>query len=267
MGRVAVIGDVGGYVGQLRHALGQLGVTESSWPDDLHVIQLGDLFGGRADAEVARLVDPHLRAGRWTQLIGNWELEAVGGVAIGRAGRTVHPDAVAAFRCWHRAGLVRSAAAVTSASGVVGVVTHAGISRGFWKNDLYSEHDPRLVVERLNAMRFDDVARPGSMFGKPDEPAPGPIWSSQAETWRDWVECPFPQVHGHTTAWSSTLGWSDHLPEEMRARARVDRGHVVFTPSAGSPPIVGIDPGLWDRSVAGSLRPLVFQTPDRTDED
>lgn len=98
MRRVAVIGDVGGYVGHLRHALGQLGVTDSVWPDDLHVIQVGDLFGGRADVEVAELVGPHLRAGRWAQLIGNWELEAVGGVAIGRAGRTVRPDAVAEFK-------------------------------------------------------------------------------------------------------------------------------------------------------------------------
>ena len=175
MGRVAVIGDVGGYVAHLRYALGQLGVTDTVWPDDLHVIQVGDLFGGRSDVEVAELVAPHLRTGRWTQLIGNWELEAVGGVAIGRAGRTVQPGAAAEFRCWHRDGLIRRAAAVTSSSGAVGVVTHAGISRGFWKNDLRSEPDARLVAERLNTMRLDDVARPGSMFGRPDEPAPGPI--------------------------------------------------------------------------------------------
>jgi hypothetical protein len=125
-------------------------------------------------------------------------------------------------------------------------VTHVGIARGFWKNDLRSEPDVRLVVERLNTMRLD-------------EPAPGPIWSSEAETWRDWVECPFPQVHGHTTAWRSTLGWSNLLPGEMRDRAKVDRGHVIFTPSPGSSPIIGIDPGLWDRSVAGALRPLIFR--------
>lgn len=78
---------------------------------------------------------------------GNWELEAVGGVAIGRAGRTVHPDAVAEFRCWHRDGLVRRAASVTSSMGSVGVVTHAGISRGFWRNDLRSEPDAHAAEE------------------------------------------------------------------------------------------------------------------------
>jgi len=33
MSRVAVIGDVGGYVRHLRHALGRLCVTDSVWPD------------------------------------------------------------------------------------------------------------------------------------------------------------------------------------------------------------------------------------------
>lgn len=91
------------------------------------------------------------------------------------------------------------------------------------------------------------------MSGRPDEPTPGPIWSSTAGTLRDWIECPFPHVHGHTSAWSPTLGWSDRVPEALRERAGVDRGHVVLTPSLGSPPIVGIDPGLWGRSVAGTL--------------
>lgn len=265
--RTAVIGDVGGYVAHLRHALGQLGVTDSTWPDDLHVIQVGDLFGGRADVEVAQLVGPHLRAGCWTQLIGNWELEAVGGVAIGRDGRTVHPDAVAEFRRWHRDGLVRRASTVTASSGTVGVVTHAGISRGFWKNDLRCEPDAHRAVEMIETMRFDDVARPGSMFGRPAEPAPGPIWSNETEAWRAWVECPFPQIHGHTTAWRSTLGWSAYLPIEFRDRCRIDRGHVIFTPSPGSPPIIGIDPGLWDRSPVGALRPLVFAAGVGVDQD
>ena len=54
---------------------------------------------------------------------------------------------------------------------------------------------------------------------------------------------------------------SDFLPENLRCRARADRGHVIFTPSPGSPPIIGVDPGLWDHSVAGALRPLVLRSP------
>jgi len=130
MGRVAVIGDVGDYVAHLRHALGQLDVTDSVWPDDLHVVQVGDLFGGRSDVEVAEVVGPHLRAGRWTQLIGNWELEAVGGVAIGRADRAVQPGAIAEFRRWHRYRLTRRAARKPAGSCTVSVwVISPSVSR------------------------------------------------------------------------------------------------------------------------------------------
>ena len=261
---MAVIGDVGGFVNHLQHALESLGVRDDCWPDDLHVIQVGDLFGGRADCDVARLVAPHLAAGRWTQLVGNWELGAVGGIPIGKAGRSPDPQAIAEFSAWHRDGLVQRAATVTSSKGATGVVTHAGISYGFWMQDLLGEPDPFRVVGALNSMPLDQLARPGAMLGFEGEPAPGPIWSSANETWREWRVCPWPQIHGHTTAWRPKLGWAPWIPEEIRRRCVVDRLHATFTPSEGSPPIIGIDPGLWDRSVVGELRPLVFTTADRS---
>jgi hypothetical protein len=256
--RVAVIGDVGGYVNHLQHALAALGVRDGLWPEGLHIIQLGDLFGGRADIEVAQLVRPHVIAGRWTQLIGNWELEAVGGIVIHRNGHSPHPDAIAEFRGWHRLGLVYRAATVTASSGTTGIVTHAGISHRFWIKDLNRECDPHEVAARLNQMPLDQVARPGSMLGRPNEPAPGTIWSSETETWGQWSLCPWPQIHGHTTAWRPGLGWSHFMPSELRDRCSIDRGHVTFTPSPASPSIISIDPGLWARSTLGRLRPLVF---------
>ncbi len=258
--RIAVIGDVGGFPRHLRHAFGSLGVTDDAWPADLHVIQVGDLFGGRADLDVARLVAPHIAAGHWTQLVGNWELFAVGGPMVGRAGRQAHPRALAEFAAWFQDGLVQRAATVTSSTGVTGVVTHAGVGRAFCEHDLAGEPDPFRVVGRLNSMPIEQVARPGSMCGAHEESAPGPIWASEAEVYRDWTVCPWPQIHGHTTAWQPTLGWSKYLPHHLRDRCTIDRGHVTFTPTDGSPPIIGIDPALWDRSPVGALRPLVFTT-------
>jgi len=261
--RVAVIGDVGGYVSHLEHALGSLGVTSSTWPDDLEVIQLGDLFGGRDDIAVAELVGPHLAAGRWTQLVGNWELEAVGGPQVFNAkGRTADPDALQTFARWADNGAVRWATTVTSAKGAVGVVTHAGISHGFWSRDLAGCRDPVQVVERINSMPLDQVARPGEMCGRPTERAPGPVWASCAELWASWTVSPFAQIHGHTSSWNAWKNqWNTRTPPEALDRARHDRGHVTFRPSSTSPPIVGIDPGLWDRSRPGALRPLVFASP------
>lgn len=92
----AVIGDVGGHVGHLVDCLSALGVRDGVWPDGLHVVQVGDLFGGGdGDVEVARLVQPLLYAGLWTQLVGNWELAAVGGPEVSAGdGRRAHPDAM-----------------------------------------------------------------------------------------------------------------------------------------------------------------------------
>ena len=258
--RVAVIGDVGGYVEHLRRALGSLGVTDDAWPADLHVVQVGDLFGGRADIDVARLVAPHVAAGRWTQLAGNWELFAVGGPIVGRAGRQAHPAALAEFAAWYRDGLVQRAETITSSSGVTGVITHAGIGHAFWMQDLAGEPDPFRVVGRLNSMPIEQIARPGTMMGCDREPAPGPIWASIAEVYRGWTACPWPQIHGHTTAWRQKFGWSQFLPNHLQNRCTADRGHVTFVPSEGSRPIIGIDPALWDRSPLGALRPLVFST-------
>jgi len=255
-----VIGDVGGYVEHLRHALAELGVTDDEWPDDLHVIQLGDLFGGRADIEVARLVAPHIDAGRWTQLIGNWELGAVGGPTVGRAGREAHPAALAEFAAWHRDGLVQRAETITASSGVTGVITHAGIGHAFWEHDLGGEPDPYRVIGLLNSMPLGQVARAGTMLGCDREPAPGPIWAATNEVWRNWTTCPWPQIHGHTTAWRQKFGWSQFIPHHFHDRCTIDRGHVIYRPSEGSPPIIGIDPALWDRSPLGALRPLVVTT-------
>ena len=110
-----MIGDVGGFADQLAGCLRQLGVCDGSWPADLHVIQVGDLVGGRDDVAVVDLVEPHLVAGRWTQLVGNWELGAVGAFEIGRAGRCADPAALDRFAGWFDAGLVRYAAGIRAA--------------------------------------------------------------------------------------------------------------------------------------------------------
>ena len=187
-----------------------------------------------------------------------WELFAVGGAVVGRAGREAHPAALVEFAAWHRDGLVQRAETITSSSGVTGVVTHAGIGHAFWMQDLGGEPDPFRVVGRLNSMPIDQIERQGTMTGRDREPAPGPIWAAAAEVYRDWTTCPWPQIHGHTTDWRQKFGWSQFLPHHFQERCTVDRGHVAFVSSEGSPPIIGIDPALWDRPQLGSLSPLVF---------
>jgi hypothetical protein len=51
---VALLGDVGGRVDQLRQALAHLGVGDDVWPAGQTAVQVGDLLGGLDDNEVLR---------------------------------------------------------------------------------------------------------------------------------------------------------------------------------------------------------------------
>lgn len=259
METLAVIGDVGGFADHLRCAFASLGITAAGWPDGLHVIQVGDLLGGRDDCEVVDLVGPHIEAGRWTQLIGNWEIAAVGGPAIVSGDqRTADVDALRTFAEWHRAGRIQWAAEVTMPDDTTGVVTHAGIGYEFWVDDLDGDRDARRVVQRLNAMDRNQIARPGEMYGAFDARAPGPVWASTSEVWSGWKVCPWPQIHGHSSAHSAVDGWRPYVPTHLRRHATVDGTRVTFKPTERSAPIIGIDPGLSESSALASLQLLVL---------
>ena len=253
-GRVAVIGDVGGFADQLAGCLRQLGVRTESWPADLHVVQLGDLFGGRDDVEVADLVEPHLVAGRWTQLVGNWELGAVAPFEIGSRGRTADPAALDRFATWVGEGLVHYAAGVRSRAGTWAVVTHAGVTSWWWDvNAPDAETGPELVG-RIN--RIDEIALhlggemcPMGIADDFDPAPPSPLWASCEELWASWMQrrIPVAQVHGHSGAYS----WRDRRwwpsAAEYAAHASADERHrrVRFDPPGGDHPLWNIDPTLY----------------------
>ncbi|MEQ1698953.1 MAG: hypothetical protein ABMA25_02535 [Ilumatobacteraceae bacterium] len=272
VGTTAVIGDVGGEFAQLVTCLSSLGVSATAWPEGLHVVQVGDLFGGTAhDVDVAHLVQPHLYAGRWTQLVGNWELSAVGGPEVSsKRGVSADQEALSMFSRWHGAGLVRYATTVVSASGRTAVVTHAGLTRSWLSKNVHGRlEDASVVVTAVNNASPAVLHFGGEMFQGSREhhgAAPSPVWASTAELWRSWVDTPtpWPQIHGHTTSrdWRRRR-WTDWTPSQLaeHAHADDDRRRVRWQPAGHPHPIWGIDPGLWQRSPAGSLQPLVITGP------
>lgn len=160
------------------------------WPDDLQVIQVGDLLGGNEDVRCCDLVEPHLWAGRWAQLAGNWELEAVGGPAVSSAKRgSADPKAIARFRGWFDAGLVRFATTVTTRIGRTAVVTHAGVTKQWWLKHCNSETDPSLAATMINEAPPKSLYFGGEMCGQPDLAA-SPVWGlkpravEQLGSWR-----------------------------------------------------------------------------------
>ena len=142
-GRVAVVGDVGGHRRELRAELLRLGADPHTGrlPADLTVVQVGDLVHRGPDSEgVIGLVDGYLRhqPDQWVQLVGNHEAQYLRDPAFAWRQRL---DAATAdiLRRWWADGRMRVAAAITGHGRGDGddiLVTHAGLTAAFWREDL-----------------------------------------------------------------------------------------------------------------------------------
>nr|WP_246214350.1 metallophosphoesterase [Modestobacter muralis] len=276
VGRVAVIGDVGGHRAQLAQALVRLGADPGTYrlPPDLQVVQVGDLVHRGPDSPgVIALVDRLLsdQPGQWHQLAGNHEGQYVDTPAFDWP--EVLPVAVQdTLRDWWSSGRMRVAAAVTLADGEQVLVTHAGLTSGL-HHRLGRPRTADDAAAALEALRETDPAalwRAGAMLGggAPDLAA-GPMWAEAgAELAASWVadealgvQMPFTQVHGH----SSVLGWERGEPvlraPELRDRIQVQQAdrHVAVTAADGL--LLGIDPG-FGRTAHYRWAPLLF--PDAT---
>jgi hypothetical protein len=228
--RVAVIGDVGGSVDHLAHCLDSLGITDTTWPDGLHVVQLGDLLGGREDDACVELARPHLAAGRWTQMIGNWEQSAIGvESARSTSGRTVDPAAIKMLRGINRQHGLFVAVVVRGGDGIDRLITHAGLTAGFW-TAFGAPTDAIETALILNALPAERAAVPGVMImGKPTLTA-GPLWANVNELWLSWIQAPgavpFPLIHGHTSAWDNDRQrWSRLASPRLLEHASVEPRH------------------------------------------
>jgi Calcineurin-like phosphoesterase len=112
--RVAVIGDVGRHLEELRTELRRLGAdTETGHlPSDLSIIQVGDLVHrGPASEGVLALVDGYLnqQSTQWVQLVGNHEAHYLRDPVFDWPER-LSPRSRNTLRRWWAAGQMRVAA-------------------------------------------------------------------------------------------------------------------------------------------------------------
>jgi hypothetical protein len=264
---VAVIGDVGGHLAELRRELVRLGADERTGvlPPDLTIIQVGDLIHrGPDSAGVIATVDRYLREqpDQWLQLVGNHEAQYLTERAFAWPEQLDEASAGTIRRWWSDRQMYVAAAlshdTADAASGAASgrhwthedtLVTHAGLTEGYWRRVLGSPDTAERTAQVLNAMRGrrDDLLfRSGQMLGggRPN-PAAGPLWAAAAsELLPGWLEgwLPFSQVHGHT----SLYRWSEQRffgsqELEQRTIVDVDARHETTTLIGGR--IVGIDPG------------------------
>ncbi len=250
--RVAVIGDVAGQLGELRHELRRLGAEpDTGWlPDDLTVIQVGDLVHRGPDSEgVVALVDECLRQqpGQWIQLVGNHEAQYLRHPVF-RWPERIGEEAVETLRRWWANGQMRAAASVITDSESF-LITHAGMTADFWRQTLSAPSDVQQAEAALNSLIGADEAalfRAGHMLGgKRKGRGAGPIWAATAtELVPGWMNSrvPFSQIHGHTTIFD----WQHRLyraPDDIAALTTVDEDAKHETVSLNGGRIIGVDPG------------------------
>lgn len=247
-----MIGDVGGHVTDLRRELVRLGADPETGrlPEDLTVVQVGDLIHrGPDSAAVVALVDGYLtdQPGQWVQLVGNHEAQYLRDPAFDWPERLQGPT-VQTLRRWWADGQMRAAVAVSSSTEEF-LITHAGLTRGFWDSVVDRIVVASSVAAAINSLigtHEDVLFHAGHMLrrGKPN-PVAGPIWAAAAtELVPSWLTSmlPFSQIHGH----SSVYDWHHGCFYGSGDLARVttvdeEAKHETSTLAGGR--LIGIDPG------------------------
>lgn len=267
--RVAVIGDIGGHRDELARALVGLGADPArlALPADLTVVQVGDLLHRGPDSDgVVRLVDRLMtdHPGRWVQLVGNHEAQYLTEVPRFAWREKLDGTTVRTVQDWWRDGRMLVAAAISGPQDDW-LVTHAGLTRGYWDAVLGS---PGRAVDAARAVNgFIGTVHAPVLFaggvlidGEVSDTA-GPLWaaagSELAEPWlASPAALPFSLVHGHSTLidWHRDV-WRGGPAAAAVAEVDPDTRHV--TVPVGRHRIVGIDPCLGTRG-GMSWAPLVL---------
>jgi hypothetical protein len=248
--RIALIGDVGGHVDELRAELAWLGADEEgALPQDLTVIQVGDLVHRGPDSDgVIALVDRYIQAypDRWIQLLGNHEAIYLRAPAFPWSDR-LRTRSKRTLRRWWKDGNAVAAVAVQVADESF-LVTHAGVTAAFWSDLLGAPATAEEAAERINKLAAANdaaVFRPGCLLTGRVNPYAGPLWADCArELVPGWLDrqMPFSQIHGH----SMMTNWREpHRPPESTLLAVVSidvtAKHETVWIDGGR--LIGIDPG------------------------
>jgi hypothetical protein len=269
-----VIGDVGGHVDDLRRELARLGADRDTGrlPGDLRVVQVGDLIHrGPDSAGVVELVDRYLteQPDQWVQLVGNHEAHYLG--ASFEWPERLGARTVETLRRWWSDGQMQAATSISVSStnldagpgmgsrnsaGVTErfLITHAGLTRGFWDAVLDRVVDASTVAAALNSFigsHEDVLFNAGHMLGRRrPHPLAGPIWAAAAtELVPSWLgnRLPFSQIHGHT----SVFDWQHRRfrgPDQVGRLTTVDEDRKHETSVLEGGRIIGVDPGHGQRA-------------------
>lgn len=254
--RVAVIGDIGGHHDELVRVLIDLGADPGTLelPADLTVVQVGDLIHRGPDSPGAvRLVDRLMteQPTQWVQLAGNHEAQYLTAAPRFAWSEKLDRRTVRTVQDWWFDGRMQVAAAI-SAPGGDWLVTHAGLTRGYWATVLGAPAVAPYASRALNGLIHTEHApvlfHGGVLIDTDVSTTAGPLWAAAGdeliESWLDEpADLPFSQIHGHSTV----LDWrrqSWRAGPRVTALAAVDARNRQISVPIGDHVIVGVDPCL-----------------------
>jgi hypothetical protein len=152
------------------------------------------------------------------------------------------------LRAWWSTERMR-VAAVLSTPDEDFLITHAGLTEGFWRHALGSPPRAAQAATAINSFIATHEAvlfSAGEMLrGGPPNLSAGPVWASAAtELVPSWLgadyRMPFSQVHGH----SGVMDWHRRrLRADFGDRLHIDEDAAHATVEVPGGRIVGIDPG------------------------
>lgn len=270
--KYAIFGDLSGWREPFKAGLATVGVDldGDEVPDDLTVIQVGDVIRKGPDSEQLMIDVNRLQLANpdnWVQLIGNHEAMYLGGPLFGPW--EISKKTLKILRGMFYERRACAAVAIDTVEHGEILVTHAGMTPHVW--GLFDKpKDIEVLVQNLNALAWSDnrlhqqlAFHPGRMLSGNHHNLPGVVWTETLyELWSAWEEAkemPFSQVHGHaqTYNWGQKRFWM--VDDAEYFDTEVDRKLRQVTAKIHGKVIIGIDPGYGEYDPGRPLLPLVLE--------
>lgn len=263
----AVLCDLGGHDVVLDTILRRLGadVDSGELPSGLSVVQVGDLVRlsprrGAGSDRCVEIADRFMAAspGRWIQLVGNHEVACIGGPAMAMwdpPSACMTAKTLRTLRRWWDTGAMR-VATVLPLRGKPALVTHAGLTRGFYEA-IDRPATPTDAARVLNEVLGSDPQHwgaPGVLVTGVPSPSADCLWAdATTEVYPSWADhqVTVSQIHGHSQVFDwYRAHWRTDASDAVKALSVADpvRRRVRF----GGPGnvLLGID---WTLTSAASL--------------
>lgn len=255
--KTIIIGDIGGHLPLFKRILSRLEIDENyKVPKNVRIIQVGDMVRAyphfrESNTILLRIVQKltennpiiqnenngrNKNNGEWMQLLGNHEvplLSKTHAPPFWKIEESFEPEIYQIMQQMMKMNSFRNAVIVNNS-----LITHSGLTGGYWKDFLDSETNIYKVEEKLNSFivnstgssvsqinNFLNSLNAGMLITKKEPNLSSDFTTAMpieelVESWMN-LEMPFDQFHGHS-AYYSRRGWYPNMRNEWKKFVKYD---------------------------------------------